>query len=129
TIYFVKRISLLVSILLLSIISNAQILLSPSNKLKLEFNLNQDGTPTYQLSYKDKLIIKPSKLGLELTNHPKKNVLEEEGYASAKIPNHSLYDNFNIVGEKKVSFDETWKPVWGEESEIRNNYNELLITL
>ena len=25
--------------------------------------------------------------------------------------------------------DETWNPVWGEESEIRNNYNEMFVEL
>ena len=29
----------------------------------------------------------------------------------------------------RSEFDETWQPVWGEESSIRNRYNELAVTL
>lgn len=124
-----KRISLLVSILMLSVISNAQVLLSPSEKFKLEFSLAPKGTPIYQLTYKNKVVIKSSKLGLELTNHPKKNVMEEGDYASAKFASHSLYDGFKVINEERSSFNEIWKTVWGEESEILNNYNELLIPM
>ena len=36
---------------------------------------------------------------------------------------------FTIKDTKTSTFDETWKPVWGEESSIRNHYNELEVTL
>ena len=44
-------------------------------------------------------------------------------------PETSLYSNFTIVKTSTESFDETWKPVWGEVKEIRNNYNELVVSL
>ena len=40
-----------------------------------------------------------------------------------------LTNNFKVVDTKKSTFKETWKPVWGEESEILNHYNELLVSL
>ena len=40
-----------------------------------------------------------------------------------------LMTGFKIRDTRISSFDETWRPVWGEESEIRNHYNELEVTL
>ena len=76
------------------------------------FALENDGTPTYQLFMKNKEIIKKSKLGLELQKDKK-----------------SLLNDFKLVNEVRNTFDETWKTVWGEETEIRNHYNELALTL
>jgi glucan 1,4-alpha-glucosidase len=90
----------------------AQQLKSPNNQLEMNFKLLEDGTPTYNLSYKNKAVIKTSKLGLELKKDP-----------------ISLLNNFTIISTKTNQFDETWKPVWGEQSSIRNQYNELAITL
>lgn len=38
-------------------------------------------------------------------------------------------DGFVIAKTDTSSFDETWKPVWGETATIRNHYNELAVTL
>ena len=78
----------------------------------MEFSLLKDGTPTYSLTYKNKEVIKPSKLGLELKNDKK-----------------SLLNDFVVVDSKTSTFDETWQPVWGEVNKIRNHYNELAVTL
>jgi hypothetical protein len=91
---------------------NAQELKSPNGNFKMVFALEKDGTPTYQLFMKNKEIIKKSKLGLELQKDKK-----------------SLLNDFKLVNEIRNTFDETWKTVWGEETEIRNHYNELALTL
>jgi len=91
---------------------NAQELKSPNGNFKMIFALENDGTPTYQLFMKNKEIIKKSKLGLELQKDKK-----------------SLLNDFKLVNEARNTFDETWKTVWGEETEIRNHYNELALTL
>lgn len=90
--------------------ANAQTLSSPNGQLQAIFSID-NGIPTYQLSYKGKTVIKPSKMGLELFDSP------------------DLIHNFSIVDAQTSSFDETWVPVWGEESKIRNHYNEMAITL
>lgn len=90
----------------------AQQLKSPNQKLQMEFSLQKDGAPSYTLNYKGKAVIKPSKLGLELKDDAK-----------------SLLNDFTIVDSKSTTFDETWKPVWGEVASIRNHYNELAVTL
>lgn len=91
---------------------NAQQLKSPDKNFSLVFNLLEEGIPSYSLSYKDKEVIKPSKLGLELKND-----------------NQSLLNNFDIIDSSTSTFDETWTPVWGEVAKIRNHYNELAVTL
>ena len=78
----------------------------------MEFSLQNDGTPTYNLKYKNKEVVKTSKLGLELKDDKK-----------------SLLNDFTVVDAKTSTFDETWKPVWGEVDHIRNHYNELAVTL
>jgi hypothetical protein len=95
-----------------SSIAEAQQLKSPEGKFVMEFSLQNDGTPTYNLKYKNKEVIKTSKLGLELKDDKK-----------------SLLNDFTVVDSKTSTFDETWKPVWGEVDKIRNHYNELAVTL
>ena len=94
----------------LGLILNAQVLTSPDKKLILNFEV-RDGVPYYQLSYKNIAVIKPSKLGLELKNSP------------------SFLDSFSVTNTQISSVDKSWNPVWGEQKTIRNNYNELEVTL
>lgn len=70
-----------------------------------------DGVPTYSVDYKGKVVIKPSTLGLELADGP------------------DMTGGFKLIETKTSCFDENWTPVWGENSTIRNNYNELLLRL
>lgn len=95
--------------------ANSQQLKSPNGNFMMEFALQKDGTPTYNLTYKGKTVVKPSKLGLELKED--KNIKK------------SLLNDFTVIDKKTASFDETWKPVWGEVASIRNQYNELAVTL
>jgi hypothetical protein len=89
----------------------AQNLESPDGNLEMNFSLQQDGTPVYNLEFEGQTIIEKSKLGLEL----------KEG--------QPLTSNFSIKNTVKSTFNETWTPVWGEESEIENHYNELVVHL
>ena len=93
-------------------LANSQELKSPNSELTMTFSLENDGTPTYELSYKNKDVIKPSHLGLELKDDEK-----------------SLLNDFAILKTENSTFDYTWTPVWGEEKEIRNHYNELAVSL
>ena len=97
--------------LLMSTAAMAESITSPNGLLKLNFSVNAQGEPVYELSYKDKEVIKPSKLGLELKDDP------------------GLMNGFTLTDAKTSTFDETWEPVWGEVKSIRNHYNELAVTL
>lgn len=92
--------------------ASSQTLQSPNGDLTMKFSLKNDGTPTYQLSYKDKVVIKPSSLGFQLKDDEK-----------------SLLNDFIIFKTETATFDDIWTPVWGEENQIRNHYNELSIHL
>ena len=107
-----KKIFLFFTLFLLANVVLAQQLKSPDGKLSMNFALKSGGIPTYELSYKNKEVIKPSKLGLE---------------SFGDKP--SFYDNFTVTDTKQSTFDETWQPVWGENKNIRNHYNELAVTL
>ena len=89
----------------------AQELASPNGKVVLSFSLTKEGTPSYKISYKNKSVIKESTLGFLLKK------------------GESLNAHFKVVDSKRTTFKETWRPVWGEESDILNHYNELCVFL
>ena len=108
----------------------AQELLSPNKELIMNFSLKEGGVPVYELSYKGKQVIKPSTLGLELYGEQEKVEFGSNvNRLTTTDPKTSLYDNFIIEKADTASHDETWHPVWGEESAIRNHYNELAVSL
>lgn len=113
-----KKLLLLIALSFVSLVF-AQQLQSPDGKFVMNFSIQNGGFPTYQLNYKGKEIIKPSKLGFELKTKD----------TPANDARNFLNNNFAITGSETAKFDETWTPVWGETKTIRNNYNEILIHL
>lgn len=89
----------------------AESISSPSGNITLKFTLSEQGMPTYQIAYKGIQVIKPSTLGFKI----------KEG--------KSLFNHFRLKKSSTSTYDEIWKPVWGESSIIRNHYNELLVEL
>ncbi|MBN2214834.1 MAG: glycoside hydrolase family 97 protein [Bacteroidales bacterium] len=89
----------------------AQNLVSPNGNFSLSFEIDEQGTARYSLTYKNQPVIKPGKLGIDLANET------------------DLTRNFVLTGQDFTTFDETWQPVWGEYKEIRNNYKEAAYTL
>ena len=131
----IRRNLTLVALLLFAFIANAQQrLTSPDGNFEMNFDIDKKGEPVYTLSYKDQLVIKPSKLGLELKKEDanKQNDFEwtdnKPNQADLDIK-ANLYSGFILKDAQTSTFDETWTPVWGEEKEIRNYYNELAVTL
>lgn len=106
-----------------------QSITSPNGLLKMNFSLNSAGSPSYELSYKGKVVIKPSQLGLELKGNSGEQMTTNWDTENGRKVSSNLMTGFNITNTKTASFDETWEPVWGEESKIRNHYNELAVTL
>jgi len=88
----------------------SQELNSPNSKNKISFELI-DGVAFYSVSHGDKPVLSPSKLGFVFKN------------------NDSLSSNFEVVKMENTSFDETWEPIWGEKTHIKNNYNQLSVFL
>ena len=90
--------------------SARETLISPDGRLQATFDLI-DGKPSYSLEYDGKPVVLPSFLGLDL---------------KGETP---LTGGFEVKSASRTTLDEIWKPVWGEESEIRNHYNELAVDL
>jgi hypothetical protein len=90
---------------------HAQNIESPSKNINLSFKVSANGTPSYSVKYKNKSIVNESTLGIVLKEMP------------------ALESNFRIdsIGQKQVN--ETWQPVLGEQSNIKNNYNEMTVAL
>jgi hypothetical protein len=108
-----KKIKPVIALLIMCIcVSNsyAQELLSPNKSFKFNFEL-KNGTPFYQLSFNGKEVIEQSKLGLELVDIP------------------SFLEGFQVLKSETNTVNETWSPILGEQSQIQNLYNELLVTL
>lgn len=112
--------TLLFSALLLPFSVAAQTVSSPNGAISVSFSLADGGRPTYEMTYKGRPVVKPSHLGLELA---------KDKHATKGFAETSLMDGFTESHSEVSSFDETWKPVWGETATIRNHYNELLVSL
>ena len=83
---------------------------SPDGIVELSFNLKDGHIPVYSLDYKGKPVVGESHLGF-------------------KLQGSGMYDWFEISDTATREIDETWNPVWGEESQIRNHCNEMTVTL
>lgn len=83
---------------------------SPDGNVVLTFDLNGVGRPIYSVKYKNRPVVLSSALGLEF-----------------KTVNAT--DGFRMVSTDRNTVTETWTPVWGENSEIENNYNALSVNL
>jgi glucan 1,4-alpha-glucosidase len=91
--------------------TQAQTVSSPSGKIALSFQLSSSGQPTYSVNYKAKSVVVTSDLGIKLKDKP------------------ALDANFEIQTSKNSTFNESWKPVLGEQASIVNHYNELVVSL
>jgi hypothetical protein len=83
---------------------------SPDKKISVSIGLNKTGEPFYKVTFQGKTMVDWSRLGF--------NTKEAD-----------LRKGFTLISAKTSTFDETWKPVWGEVSQIRNHYSELRYTL
>jgi hypothetical protein len=109
--HIIQTFLIAIAVLINSSLLYAQVLTSPDQNVKMVFELTAKGIPSYQLSFKNKPVIKPSSLGIELNG------------------GSSFMEGFAIAKTEFVTVDGTWKPIMGEQKTIRDNYNELLVTL
>ena len=86
-------------------------LTATNSKVKLQFGVDGSGIPHYAVSFDGRPVIQPSRLGFKLNN------------------GISLDSNFIVLKTGTKSINETWKPVLGEVSTIRNRYQELTVHL
>ncbi len=86
-------------------------LASPDGLVAILFSTTSEGGLQYAVSYKGKPVLLDSRLGFTLSNAP------------------ALETGFKVVKTSNATHDETWKPVAGERSEIRDHYNQLVVEL
>lgn len=105
-----KKFALFITAFLAVICMYANNIASPNGNVQLNVSLSEKGEPTYSIAYKGKTVVDPSALGLSLNMA-------------------NLTDGLKLINSQTSYFNETWEPVWGETKQIKNEYNELFITL
>ena len=108
--------------------TDVQVLESPDGNMVMTFGLSADGTPAYSLSLGGKDIVLPSSMGFTFRGSRVNDSYETRKGHVYKDP-VDFHSGFSFEGAEKGGLDETWEPIWGEESSIRNHYNELLVKL
>ena len=106
-----RTIFVLLGLLAASVTVNAQTLTSPDGNFKMQFHLSDEGKPVYSLIYKEKEVIKESKMGFQIS------------------PSIAFDRNFSVVEAKIDSCNTVWNTVWGQNSEIRDHHKELWVAL
>jgi hypothetical protein len=89
----------------------AQSIYSPDKNLQLTFSINEKGQPQYALTYKGKEVIRKSSLGFGLKD------------------GKDLASNFKFISSTVKNVNEKWQPVSGEQKNIINNYNGLVVAM
>ena len=110
-------------------LSAKEVLTSPNGNLTLSFEIGENGTPLYSLDYKGKAVVLPSGMGLELRGQDRQISFGEEITKSDHGASVSLYNKFEQKGVVRTASDTNWTPVWGEVATIRDNYNEMTVSL
>ena len=109
---FIRLICIVCALLFTSFVNGKQKqkVASPDGTLTLSVGVNEKGQPYYELCRGKRAILCPSLLGM-------------------KLRDGSLDKDFRIVGFSSGTKDETWQQPWGEETSVRNHYNELTMRL
>lgn len=94
-----------------AIAANSTVVTSPDGRISVNVDVDSSGAPSYSVTFEDATVINQSRLGLDL------------------LGDNDFKSGFEIIGSSETASDETWKPVWGEEAQIRSHYNELLLNL
>ncbi len=84
---------------------------SPNQINKIEFQLTENGTASYQVFHGTETVIQKSKMGFDFKDAA------------------PFGKGFTIVGSETNTVEESWEMPWGEQRKVRNHYNELIIQL
>ena len=107
-----KIIIIIISFFLISSCSSHKTeISSPNKKIRLAFNIDNDGFMSYNIKVNDSVFIDDSQLGFEA----------KDGL--------NLKNSFEIIKTEFSSKDETWEQIWGENKVVRNHYNEMAVHL
>ena len=103
---------------------------SPDKKIKVAFNIDNDGAMSYNVK-----VCKGLKDGEEIEGKGDMGsewrtiFIDDSQLGFEAKDGLNLKDAFEIVDVKFSSNDETWEQPWGENRIIRNHYNEMAVDL
>ena len=129
--FFKKSLVAICAVFVFNMAHAQEVLVSPNGNFRMTFTIQDGGFPAYELEYKGRTVIKPSRLGFELRGEREPLAFGTEMVVQNRreLPPVPFNNDFSIVKTERDTFDEYWYTVWGEESRIRNHYNELTVTL
>lgn len=84
---------------------------SPNEAITVDFELTSDGTAYYRVKFHDEVVIDTSYIGFDFKDQP------------------TLASGLKIASVTSNTFNETWEMPWGEQREVQNHYNAMVITL
>ncbi|MCK0160215.1 glycoside hydrolase family 97 protein [Allomuricauda sp. F6463D] len=84
---------------------------SPNGSNSINFHLSEDGSPYYFVNHNNKIVIDSSSMGFDFKDQ------------------NALKSNLNIINSTAKTVNETWEMPWGEQKEVVNHYNELVVEL
>lgn len=101
----------------------AEALQSPDGKYSFVFE-QKDGRLTYRLDYADKQVIEEGDLGVNIDNHLVESAM------GIPVDNSKVWTTgMEVIKVERAAKDDTWNPIYGEYSSIRDHYNEMVIHL
>src|SRR6056297_1954191 len=91
--------------------TNSQMIIqSPDGKIEVKLDLKNNQLPKYTVTYEGDTFIKPSSMGFEFLNQPEMS-------------------GFRVVDTRMRSVNKKWTMPWGEQKEVVNHYQEMLVSL
>ena len=99
------------------ILSVAQILSSPDGN----YSISVEGM-TYSATFNGKVIIEKSLLGVDIDNR-----LFESALGVPRGIHENWCSDLQLKGEERIAIDTTWTPLYGENAQIRDHYNQLVL--
>ena len=101
----------------------AEALQSPDGKYNFVFE-QKDGRLTYRLAYAAKQVIEEGELGVNIDNHLVESAM------GIPVDNSKVWTSgMEVIKVERTAKDDTWNPIYGEYSSIRDHYNEMVIHL
>jgi alpha-glucosidase len=82
---------------------------SPDGRTEVQIAFDDSSQLVYSVFFEDSVLILPSLLGFEIEGEP------------------VLGKNPEIISSEKTTINQTWKPVYGERSEVKDHFNQVNI--
>ncbi len=84
---------------------------SPNGNIEVNFILSESGQPAYIVTHKNEKVIDTSFMSFDFKDIP------------------SLKDGFELLSSSLRTIDTSWEMPWGEQTIVKDNYNELTFNL